>query len=88
LHNLPADSATRRVLDPEASGWGVTEHLLAAGVDALRGANWQRSGGKGAKPKPLPRPGINTTKTEHHGRVERSPQEVAAYLGRFSPSMN
>lgn len=42
----------------EAAAWGPTEYLLAAAVDALRDANWQRSGDKKLqRPDPLPRPG-------------------------------
>lgn len=88
LEYLPADSATRRLVNPEGAGWGVTEHLLAAAVDTLRGANWQRGGGKGSKPKALPRPGLQGPRTETHGHVDRPPQEVDAYLKRFAPSMN
>jgi hypothetical protein len=41
----------------ETARWGPTEHLLASTLEALRGANWQRGGGKGSKPKPVQRPG-------------------------------
>lgn len=69
--------------------WGLQEHLLANIADVLRGANWQRGGGKGSKPKPMPRPGVGPAKrTEHHGHTDRSPEEVAAYLARFAPSTN
>lgn len=39
-----------------AGRWDTIEHLLAAVVDLLAAANWQRGGGKGQKPKPVPRP--------------------------------
>lgn len=39
--------------------WRVTDHLLAAVLDALHGANWQRGGGKGQRPKPIKRPGVD-----------------------------
>jgi hypothetical protein len=43
----------------DAAGWGLVEHLLAAAVDALNGANWQRAGRRGApRPKPVQRPGV------------------------------
>lgn len=42
-------------LAPELA-WGATEHLLAATVDSIAAGNWQRSGGKGQRPKPVPRP--------------------------------
>lgn len=41
----------------EFTEWGVGEHLLAGIFDTLQGANYQRAGGKGPKPKPIPRPG-------------------------------
>lgn len=43
-------------LHGEAARWGVTDYLLANAVDALQGANWQRGGGKGSRPKPVHRP--------------------------------
>lgn len=44
-------------MNGEAALWGVTDYLLAAAVDALNAANWQRAGDKKAhRPKPLPRP--------------------------------
>ncbi len=36
--------------------WGVNEFLLRQILFALHGANWQRGGGKGQKPKPLDLP--------------------------------
>jgi hypothetical protein len=72
----------RRVLD-EGAGWTLTDHLLASAVDALRGANWQRAGAKGTKPKAIPRP--SRTKEARHGFTERTPEEVAAYFAQFRP---
>lgn len=37
--------------------WTPTEYLLAEITDAIRGGNWQRSGGKGSRPRRIPRPG-------------------------------
>jgi hypothetical protein len=36
--------------------WSVTDYLLARVAHLLAGANWQRSGGKGPKPKPVKLP--------------------------------
>ena len=45
-----------------SSGIGKTLKAGVAGVlDALNGANFQRSGGRGKKPSPVPRPGENAT---------------------------
>jgi hypothetical protein len=38
------------------AAWGVPELLLRQIDLRLAGANWQRSGGKGQKPKPVPLP--------------------------------
>ncbi|MGW4114824.1 hypothetical protein ACWEFJ_28450 [Actinosynnema sp. NPDC004786] len=37
-------------------GWTLDRHFLAAIVDLLQAANFQRGGGKGSAPKPVPRP--------------------------------
>lgn len=50
-------SAIARHFVGEAAEWGATEYLLAAAIDALNVANWQRGGGKTVhKPDPVPRP--------------------------------
>lgn len=48
-------SALMRHLKPAESQWDTNSYLLAQAVDALHGANWQRSG-KGKAPDPVPRP--------------------------------
>lgn len=57
VDGLPASSATQRALYPETAGYTHGDFLLMDVVDALHGANWQRSGGPGAAPKPMVRPG-------------------------------
>jgi len=39
--------------------WSAELHMLANVVDTLTSANWQRSGGKGPRPKPVKRPGLD-----------------------------
>lgn len=58
---LPPEAAYWRVLDP-AREWSTEAHLLASIYDALAAANWQRSGGKGKRPKPIERPGMKSDK--------------------------
>jgi hypothetical protein len=84
VRHLPADAACRRAIDPDNAAWGLAEQLLAAAVDALHTANWQR-GGKGARPKRIPRPGTRP-RSQTVGHVERSDEEVAEYLARFAPA--
>lgn len=81
VRHLPAESATHRGIVGEAATWTLTDHLLAAAVDTLRAANWQR-GGKGARPKPLARPGINAEADQsgaHHYRPRQSARNAAEF---------
>jgi hypothetical protein len=80
MHHLPLESATVRAQRGEEALWGLREMLLAQAVDELRGANWQRSGSKGRRPKPIERPGVGP-KHERFGS-QRVPQ--AEVLGRLA----
>ena len=86
LSHMPRESALARALLGEDSPWGLNEHLLAFAIDVLRQGNYQRGGGKGAKPKPLPRPGVKkASEPLRHGRTDRDPEQVVAYLDQFRP---
>lgn len=51
---------------PDDAQWGLVEHLLAANLDALNVANWQRAGGKKRdRPRPIPRPGVGADRTTY-----------------------
>lgn len=43
--------------------WSITDQLLAAVANALHGANWQRGGGKGTRPKPIIPPSEKVSQT-------------------------
>lgn len=60
---LEADqgSAIARYELGESAFWTVDTHLLAGVLDALNGANFQRSGGRGKRPEQVPRPGEKST---------------------------
>jgi hypothetical protein len=60
-------------LNGRSAHWGVQEHLLATVADLLAGANWQRGGGKGQRPKPVPRPDPRAEKRRraYVGRLQR-----------------
>lgn len=89
LSHLPRESALARKLLGDDAPWGLNEQLLALTIDVLRQGNYQRGGGKGAKPKPLPRPGVSKKDQPlQHGRTDRSPDEVIAYLDRFRPQQS
>lgn len=75
----PADSPLARHLHPVETAWTATDYLLALVVDALNAANWQR-GGKGQRPKPLPRPG--DTSTQRIGKAVPL-DELKAKLARW-----
>lgn len=58
VRQAPRSSAIVLATDPD-SRWGLPEQLLAAAVDALRAANWQRGRARRHEyPKPIPRPGV------------------------------
>lgn len=58
VKQAPPQGALHRALDPEGWGWDVNSYLLAADVDTLMVANWQRAGDKRKKrPDPILRPG-------------------------------
>ena len=68
VSNPPLDSPLRRAFsDNHEWPWTRTDHLLALVVDVLQLANWQRGGGKGSKPKPIPRPGSREVETRRFG---------------------
>lgn len=77
-----ADSAVHRALNPDWL-WGLSEHLTAGVLDALHGANWQRGGGKGKRPKPVQRPGLEPdSEAQTFGKGSALPlDEMAAWLG-------
>ncbi|MFL2002013.1 hypothetical protein [Microbacterium sp. A1-JK] len=57
----PATSAYARSVRGDLAPWvDLPTQLLAEAVNALRGANWQRGGGKGTKPKPIAPPAAKT----------------------------
>lgn len=58
---LPRESRTARAVDPRAA-WGECEHLLALVADHLAFMRYEQAGGKGRKPKPLPRPSAGRKK--------------------------
>lgn len=58
IQQLPPGSALDRAQNGEEAVWDLHAHLLAAVFDTLTWANYQRTDGKGQKPKPLQRPGV------------------------------
>lgn len=85
LAHLPPDSATLREIHGEMADWTTTDYLLAAILDVNRGANWQRGGGKGSRPQPIPRPKSAAQEKErqkrraaHTRRVEERRAQWAA----------
>lgn len=58
VRHLGRDSATWRAANPdEDTSWTVTDYLLAVIADNTGFRLWQAAGGKGQRPKPIPRPG-------------------------------
>lgn len=59
VKNAPPDSALYHAINGEAAVWTLDRQLQAATFDSLQMLLWQNSGGKTARPKPLPRPGVD-----------------------------
>ena len=53
ITHAPPDAAIRMLRDPLSAFRTAESTLLSTVVDTLAGANWQRGGGKGPRPKPL-----------------------------------
>jgi hypothetical protein len=67
VRQLPASSRLGRA-QIGYQVWSDTEYLLAGVFDLLAGANWQRSGGRGPRPRPVRRPGDKAGVT-HYGKA-------------------
>jgi len=72
-----------RVLGPDRD-WTLTAQLLAGVHDRLAEANWQRAGGKGPRPKAIPRPGVESNGRNFGGSDGRTPDEMKAELARMA----
>ena len=53
ITHAPPTAAIRTLRDPLSAFRTAESTLLSTVVDTLAGANWQRGGGKGARPQPL-----------------------------------
>lgn len=53
VEHAPPGAAIRMLNDPLSAFRSPEGQLLSTAVDTLAGANWQRGGGKGPRPKPL-----------------------------------
>lgn len=76
-------SALSVSMDPGATQWGLSEHLLAVVADAVIAGNWMSSkdGQKNRnRPKPIQRPGIAPDKKQFGGRAE-SMDSIRDWLG-------
>lgn len=54
---LPRESRFVAAVGGPSHEWSTSEYLLAQILDLTAGGNYQRGGGKGRRPKPVPRPG-------------------------------
>lgn len=85
----PRSSAFYRAQNPDEWMWDEKLHLLAAAVDALNVANWQRSDTKKNRfPKPIQRPGVKTDDVKTYGKGAIPYDEMADWLGGPFSSLN
>lgn len=81
VRESPRSSAVMRHFKPVESEWDTNSYLLAAAVDALHGANWQRSGGTGKRPDPVPRPNDGPARPS----IEPAPENSVFGMSGFEP---
>lgn len=85
LEQLGEGSALRAAVmgGPEFRPWTTATTIAAYSLNALNGANWQRGGGRGGKPKPIepPQPKAKTARQANgprgSGVKRRIAQQVA-----------
>lgn len=73
IRYLPRESALSYELNGPSRDVTVADHLLARIETRLAGANWQRGGGKGQRPKPvkLPTAEDQQRRRSYMGRLRR-----------------
>ena len=82
VRQQPSTAAVARAMDPEGSAWGLSEQLLAAIADAAHVRVWQAGSGKRHdRPKPIPRPGVETGIKKIHKHDVLPAGEMASWLG-------
>ena len=83
VRSLPQSSALNRSMNGTDALWTLTDYLLATVADALHMGNWQRGGGKGNRPKPIPRPGRdNKNVTKFGGSKSMTMAQARAWLDK------
>lgn len=69
----------------ECFSWSTADYLLASAVDSLHVLNWQNGGGKGAKPKLVPRPGYTDTVSSQDDGNPFNDNESGVFRGEMTP---
>lgn len=85
IREATTDSPVIAAFHPNYHGWDIKTHLLACISDILAGANWQRGGGKGERPKPIERPTDKQRQAENTTTKNPSLDESGTYLGETLP---
>lgn len=83
VEQLPREARFVRQVAPAAM-WGESEYLLAGIADRLAAANWQRGGGRGAKPEPVMRPDKRRARVDHAAAIEQAKQARVAWEAAYA----
>ncbi|RKR92767.1 hypothetical protein BDK92_7247 [Micromonospora pisi] len=83
IRRLGRDSALYRELAGDNADVDLGDHLLAHIGTLLAGANWQRGGGKGSRPKPV-KVGADTAKQPADRPVKTRQQRGDDYAARLA----
>lgn len=76
LEQLPAESRFARA---RSGAWTLDQYMLAAVFDAVQWGNYQRNGGRGKRPKPIPRPGEGPDRETFGGASVMTIDEARAW---------
>lgn len=85
IRQLGPASRFVRAAGGEKTQWSTSEYLLAMIADSINLGNWQRTGKRQNKPKPVPRPGEAPKGNVIGGKANRtrSQEEIRDYLDRL-----
>lgn len=86
---MDGSAALAEQLTNHESTWDIGTHLLASVLDGVHAMIWQNGGGKGARPKPVPRPGGQGGSSTRSKSVPQgdpfNPNESGVFKGEMTP---
>lgn len=73
IHHMDGTTNLATHLTDGESQWDTQTHMLAGILDGINAMIWQNSGGKGPRPKQIPRPGQTRPQPTRHATPHDAP---------------